>query len=458
MSDRYVNRIIRDDITHYVEYIWRDKNSKKDSNGHYYPIAKEGEVFGDKKRILKLLILAHRILKDLHSFENFTEPKDCPICGKKDVDRKKFMFIDRIWSDGILHYIDVHNIEPSEGFKEFIYNNLMLNLEKQLARSINSGVFCNPEILERSKRISHGKYVDSVNVDSVNVNNVKSKDAKYFKTCKKLQRTIDDMILPKIKINNEEYVKLEKNKILILDALMVSGGRFKKYIDPYNNKIKRYSEHAGFLDFDNGNLQKIVVSGQTDRVDDGDDEIFLPKDMEEMLEYEYIFHTHPPTPTPGGRAIHGILYELPSMGDIFHFIDHYNEGNVIGSLVIAPEGLYNIRRYIDKEEELKKIGSKISREDIDAYGEIAVNESELYDQYRKIFRKIQKDAIDKYGTKFEILTFYEQIAQDISFVDRFNRVLNKYEINIDYYPRKRDGRYWYIDTVFLKFRYFYESD
>ena len=145
------------------------------------------------------------------------------------------------------------------------------------------------------------------------------------------------------------------------------------------------------------------------------------------------------------------------MGDIFHFIDHYNEGNVIGSLVIAPEGLYNIRRYIDKEEELKKIGSSISRTDIEEYGELAIDESELYDEYRKIFRTIQREAIKKYGDDFTTETFYSQIARDISYLDRFNRVLNKYEINIDYYPRKKDGKYWYIDTVFLKFRYFYES-
>lgn len=443
MSDRYVNQIIRDNVTYLVEYIWRDgdKDSKKDSNGRYFPIAKEGEMFGDKRKILELLTFAHRILKDLQDFEKFEKPKDCPICGKKNVDQIKFIFMDRIWSNGILHYVNIHNIEPSEGFKDFIYNDMMLNLEKQLARSIDTGIFCDPDLLERSKK-----------------HKFRVTKSKKPITCRKLQRTVDDLVLPKIKINNEEYVKLEKNKILILDALMVSGGRFKKYSDPYDPKIKRYSEHAGFLDFENGNLQKIVVSGQTDRVDEGDDEIFLPKDMDEMLEYEYIFHTHPPTPTPGGRAKYGILYELPSMGDIFHFIDYYNEGNVIGSLVVAPEGLYNIRRFINKEEELKKIGSKMSREDIDEYGTIEVNESELYDQYRRVFKKIQKEAIEKYGTEFQGSSFYEQVAQDVSFVDRFNRTLNKYEINIDYYPRKRDGRHWLIDTVFLKFRYFYESD
>ena len=442
MSDRYINIIVKDGDKYYVEYTWRDKsiNQVKDSKGRYFPKPEEGNSFGDKDKIITLLTLGHRLLRDLRDYERIDQPRDCPLCGKKNVDTKRFIFMDRIWPNGIIHYIKKHNIEPSVGFKEFIYNQMMNNLERKLTRSIDTGIFCDSELMEKNRKKSRT-----------------FESTRPLIKCKNLRRTIDDMSLTRVKINNDEYVKLEKNKLLILDALMVSGGRFKKYVDPYNSNVKRYSEHAGFLDFDNGNLQKIVVSGQTDRIDEGDDEIFLPKDMEEMLDYEYIFHTHPPTPKPGGRAPQGILYDLPSMGDIFHFIDHYNEGNVIGSLVIAPEGLYNIRRYIDKEEELKKLGSNVSRADIDDYGELSIDESELYEQYRKIFRAVQRDSIKQYGTEFDNNTFYSEIAQNTSYVDRFNRVLNQYQINIDYYPRKKDGKYWYIDTVFLKFRYYYEA-
>jgi hypothetical protein len=443
MSNRYVNRIIKDDDTYYVEYIWRDgtNDKKRDSFGKNYIVPHEGNIFGDKQRIIKLLTLAHRILNDLKGYEKFPIAKDCPLCGKKNVDKKKYISANRIWSNGILHYIQVHNIEPSVGFKEFIYNDMMSTLERKLTRSINTGIFCDSNLIKRSSKRSSKRSLP-----------IKKKITK----CQKLRRATEDMVLNKVKINNEEYIKLEKNKLLILDALMVSG-RFKKYIDPYNSHIKRYSEHAGFLDFDNGNLQKIVVSGQTDRVDIGDDEIFLPQDMEEMLEYEYIFHTHPPTPKPGGRAIHGILYEFPSAGDIFHFIDHYNDGNVIGSLIIAPEGLYNIRRYIDEEKGIKMTNANKSRKYIESYDYIDIDESELYEQYRKIFRAIQKDAIIKYGTEFSINEFYEQIAHDMSYLNRFNRILNQYQIHIDYYPRKKDGKHWFIDTVFLKFKNYYDN-
>ena len=56
-----------------------------------------------------------------------------------------------------------------------------------------------------------------------------------------------------------------------------------------------------------------------------------------------MFHTHPPTPFPGSRVVDGILYEFPSISDIYHFADHFNAGETQGSLIIAPEGMYIIR-------------------------------------------------------------------------------------------------------------------
>jgi hypothetical protein len=474
------NKIIRNDISYYVEYVWRENMSDKtkDSNGKRLPFPKKGIVFGDKKNILDLLIIAHEILIPQKSYEMLDDPIDCHICGKKAVDKKKLFFLDRIWGDGIIHYIKEHNVEPSIPFKDFIYNQMFAQFESEIHQSIKTGTYCKSN---KSNGSNRGRERILTN--------------RLSKGCKKLRKTNESFILERVKINNEEYVKLEKNKILILDALMASGGKFKKYSDPYDDNIKRYSEHAGFLDFDNGRLQKVVVSGQTDRIDEGDDEIFLPKDMDDMLDYEYIFHTHPPTPKPGGRVDVGILYEFPSMGDIFHFIDHYNEGNVIGSLVIAAEGLYNIRRYYNKENQLhimidndKKNNNENSHNAIndndindndindndindndindndindndindndinDNASELIVDENELYDKYKIIFKRIQRDSINKYGLNFSTNDFYSLIAQDTSYINRFNKVLNQYSINIDYFPRSKDGKYWYINTIFLKIK------
>ena len=65
--------------------------------------------------------------------------------------------------------------------------------------------------------------------------------------------------------------------------------------------------------------------GNTNRVDKGDSEIYMPNNVDDMYNYEYMFHTHPPTPKPGGRADVGIMYELPSIGDLLHFIDDNSE-------------------------------------------------------------------------------------------------------------------------------------
>ena len=40
----------------------------------------------------------------------------------------------------------------------------------------------------------------------------------------------------------------------------------------------------------------------------------------------------------------GILYEFPSISDITHFIEHHNNGKLLGSIIMAPEGIYIIRK------------------------------------------------------------------------------------------------------------------
>lgn len=436
--------VIHKDEEYKAEYVWTYSNKKLDKPVH------SKLTFGGLKDLLNILTIAHEILTNKERYVKRSKNLDCFICKKKNIDKKVFFYLDRAWGDGIMHYMKVHNIEPSIKFKDFIYNKLLNQLELEL----------------KSK-----PKISNIKLDTLGRKADKSRKTEPVK--------LEPIILEKVKINNEEYVKFDRNKILILDALMIMGGKYKKYFDPYDSSIKKYSEHAGFLDFENSKLQKIVVSGQTDRIDKEDSEIFLPKDMDEMFEYEYIFHTHPPTPKEGGRADVGILYELPSIGDLYHFIDHYNEGNVIGSLVVTPEGLYNIRRFYDKDGILAKMekSKDIERtKSITRYvhkpktklktrtkniplnkkfepDEINIDDDDLYDDYRKIFRTIQREAIHKHGTEYTKEYFYSEIAQDLTnFIKRFNRVLNKYQLHVDFYPRKKDGIYWYIETVFLKFK------
>lgn len=394
INNRYCeNTLIINNKEYKLEKVWRiNKNNKTlDAKGSIFPYPSQGPSYVPEiDDIIHVLHVINTYLTAKKRYESYDMPRDCLLCDKKAVSTKRFMYDSLIWEDGLIHYLDVHNVNPSTQFKQFILNG---DSVKKILR-----------LVRKSKSLSKSKLRQK------------------------------KMVLSRVRKENKEYVMIERNQMLILDALMVHGGYAKKYTD-VENRLSRYSEHAGFLDFDENLLSKIVVSGKTNRVDEGDDEIFLPMAMEDMFEYEYIFHTHPPTPRPGGRVSDGILYEFPSIGDIYHFIDHHNEGNVIGSLIVTAEGLYNIRKTSDDP------------------GDIRVDEDELYKKYQKTFSKIQRDAIIEYGTKFNIQTFYAKIAQNTDYVDKLNSVLNKFYIRIDYYPRKRDmdGR-WIIDTVFLVFR------
>jgi hypothetical protein len=396
LNKNYENVLIINNQEYKLEKIWRNNKNDLtiDSKGELFPYPKaQKNLWANQPEFLERLDTLNKYLDFKKKYTLYETPKDCLICGQKNVTTRRYKFKNIMWEDGLTHYIDYHNIEPTLQFKQFIFT-------KRIFRQI--------EKMDRSKTKN--------NKSNIN-NNQKIK-----------------IIMTRVKKQDMDYVMIERNQMLILDALMIHGGYVKRYID-LKEQFSRYSEHAGLLEFEGEALSKIVVSGKTTRVDEGDEEIFLPMGMDDMFDYEYIFHTHPPTPKPGGRAVDGILYEFPSIGDIYHFIDHHNDGNVIGSLVITAEGLYNIRK------------NKPS------YQNINVDDDELYKKYQKIFNKIQKDAIEQYGTNFSLSKFYAEIAQDTQYIDRMNETLNEFDINIDFYPRIKDHtNNWVIDTVFLVFR------
>ena len=221
-----------------------------------------------------------------------------------------------------------------------------------------------------------------------------------------------------------------------MDALMIHGGYNKKYFDIHQKEFYRFSEHAGILDFDDLGLDKIIISAKTSRVDKNDNEIYFPKNMKEAFDYEYIFHTHPPTPQPGSRAKIGILYEFPSISDILHFFDHYNMGKTQGSIVIAPEGLYNIRKFSQNNKDKINLDSDI--EDI------------MINKLTKVYNKVQYNSIQKYGSKITLDKFYKEIIQDFTAIDSINNILHEYDLHIDYFPRIKDSHNnWFIDTIYL---------
>lgn len=374
-----MNIIFRNNVTYYYESFWRkSKNDNtRDSNGRRFPWPKRGEKYWtDKEQFKNKLTNVQGYLKSANRFKtsNYNN-KDCLLCNQKDITTGTFNLNNIIWEDGLMHYIDVHNVRPSSKFIELIYK-------------------FNPSPKFIKRIIKYGSQI--------------------------------------YKIEDISYLKLDRNQIMIMDALMEHGGYSRKYIDNDNKVIFRYSEHAGLLDFNYFGLEKVIISGKTNRVDQGDEEIFLPKNMSDAFDYEYFFHTHPPTPKPGGRASIGILYEFPSISDIFHFIDHFNDGETQGSLVVTPEGMYNIRKLVFDRKKIK------------------INENDFFKNLKDVMVNAQHQALKKYGAKFSTYDFYSKIAQDREHINMINTVLNKYQIHIDFFPRERDdkGR-WFIDTLYL---------
>jgi hypothetical protein len=373
-----MNIKIRNKIKYYYECYWRETKNKKvtDSMGNKFPFpTHSNKIWSEKEQFIKKLTGVQNYMKSKNKYSQYTDhqSKNCLLCGERDILNGYFYLKNITWQDDLIHYINVHNIKPSEKFIDIIYK----------------------FVPERKKRI--------INYES------------EIYTQESIQ-----------------YLKLDRNQILIIDALMNHGGYAKRYIDANKKDTFKYSEHAGLLDFNSNGLDKIIISGKTSRVDKGDEDIYLPEDMPYALDYEYIFHTHPPTPKPGGRVNNGILFEFPSISDIFHFLQHYNDGKTQGSIVVCAEGLYNIRKQILDN---KKIN---------------IDENKLYSELDVIMKKSQKDAINTYKNNFTTYEFYSKIAQDRKYIDAINHIINQYKIHIDYFPRIKDSSgKWIIDSIHL---------
>lgn len=374
-----MNAVVRNNIVFYYESYWRkSKNDNwRDSVGKKFPFPREfsGSIWINKDNFISKLMGTQNYLKTKGKYITIKNRNpDCLLCDTKNINRYEFNLNNNIWENGLIHYIEKHGLRPSDIFVDLIF---------------------------------------TFNPSKKNSNIIKIKSKLYS-------------------IGNFKHVKVERNQLMILDALMAHGGYSRKYVDANNNKVYRFSEHFGLMDFGEKGLDKIIISGNTNRVDKGDEDIFQPIEVPDAINYEYFFHTHPPTPKPGGRVNIGILYEFPSPSDIFHFIYHYNEGKTQGSIVVTPEGLYNIRKQIFDRKMIN------------------IDENKLYSEISQIMRKAQSDAIKKYEVNFGTYDFFSIIAQDKTYINMLNVVLNKFLLHIDYFPRVRDNKgKWILDKVYL---------
>lgn len=348
-------------------------------NDEKIPLPQKGNFWSEKSFFLENLIVLEALLREKKNIIYFKKPLNCRLCKKKNVSKLIYQYKNVLWDDGLYHYVYKHNMKPPSKFIRFILQNYPGNVNKCKYGNIS----------------------------------VKGKISR---------------------LNKFIYVKIKANQLLILDALLEHGST-----EIYPKKHEHdfvYSEHAGMLDFHNQKLRKIIVSGTTDRFSENDPDIFLPKISKDFFDFEYIFHTHPSTPKPGSRIKEGILYEFPSVNDILHFIHFMNHSKIQGSIVISPEGLYNIRKYI-----FNKTKFNFDNETLNIFAS----------DFQMIENQIQSQMIKKHGNNMKKKNyFYNTIAQDTSAIEKLNVFLEKYNIHIDYFPRQktRNNR-WIIGTVYL---------
>ena len=253
----------------------------------------------------------------------------------------------------------------------------------------------------------------------------------------------------KFNLPNIDYCLINTNTLNIIDGLYEDGS-YKKYIENnknlFSSKVNRFSEHSGFIYFKDNKIDKIIVFNDS-RVDKNDPTIYMPKNNIEALEADYIYHTHPKTPYIGSRAEDGIIYEFPSISDILHYIEHHNSGKLLGSLVFSPEGIYIIHKYNLNRDKIK-IDYDLMITDLQKIYNLCYNES--INQYKHIEDYKKDDNI-----KIPDNIFHEKISLNFEYINNINKVLIKYDLYIDYYPRIKlsnpdnKDKYWVFPDIYV---------
>lgn len=231
----------------------------------------------------------------------------------------------------------------------------------------------------------------------------------------------------KYKSNNPQYTTfiVRTNQWNIIDGTLNQGSFTPKYI---KGKEMYYSEHAGYINVCKKRVSSITFEGNTNVVSSNDN-LFMPSESLTPPRKSYIFHTHPLTPTYGGRRNDGIIYECPSTFDIIQFMRYRIENHIIGSIVVGGEGVYIIR----KKDPYKKFK---------AYDGHSFTKS--FRKAHDLFQDIHSHKLGKEG--------YLKYALDNekTFVSPLNDVLVKFNIIIDFYARTKINNVWLLPDIKLR--------
>lgn len=249
-----------------------------------------------------------------------------------------------------------------------------------------------------------------------------------------------------------KFKKFNTNSINILKGLYDVGSE-KIYIENnkniFNSNINRYSEHYGYLYFNNNIIDNILVDVQHS-INVYDNNIYLPINSKQSFNVEYMYHTHPLTPYLGSRINQGILYEFPSINDIIHYIEHHNYGKLLVSLVYAPEGIYIIHKYNFNKEKINIDIPSFIKKIQPIYYECNERAIQKYTglSYDDLF-----DITDEY--KLSTNLFYTKIIYDYTWINIINEFLINYDLFIEYIPKNKliNSNTYLIPDLYLPFVY-----
>lgn len=245
-------------------------------------------------------------------------------------------------------------------------------------------------------------------------------------------------------INLLNYVPLYYNKLLIMDALFKQGSkpRYSSRSESVTNQGSSkdtdnflYSEHTGTLHLDGGIIDNIIIHTNTNRLDPNDKTILLPNNSEDLLNYEFLFHTHPNSTQYAGRINEGIIYEFPSANDIMNFIKYHVEGKAQASIIIAPEGIYVIR-LINFEKDI-------------IYGK------RFYYDLKKFLAELEYMAISNLEMIANKLSdpniFHKKVGMNFEYINYYNNYIKPSNLYIEYYPREKKNNEWCLRSINLAY-------
>lgn len=362
----------------YYESIWRKSIIIKRydilNNSFPFPVPSNKKL---PKKYNNFMYKLKKIENLLIKKKKFTKikVKNCLLSNTKNISNKNFNLFNVNWDNALLYYMKKFNITPSNQFYNFIKNIRILK---------------NKIVLDKNYNFP------------------------YFKLKGKIYKKYES-----------KYIIIKKNQLRILDALFNDGSN-----KLYNHKnTLKYSEHSGLIDINkNKKIEKIIINAKNNYIDKNDDEIFLPENMDNEADYEFIFHTHPKT---DNRIKDQIIYEFPSLGDLLNFQDNYNSGKTQGSIIIAPEGLYIIT-IIDNNYKIK-----IPKKE--------------YKNLENNLLNVNFEAYNKYIKNYNNKLFYKKIIKDKTFINNFNDIIKKYNLSVKYFHRIFYKKKYILPDIYLKF-------